>query len=101
MIPATTVLTRDTHGVCPYQVIGPLYFSHGPAVLEAVFASMEDWPAPCPGSLCPLPFLSETVMFQVPHIDMPPQVASKYRSVFSCISGDDESTPSVVYVGVL
>lgn len=61
------------------QVIGPLYFAHGPAVLEAVFASLEEWPAPCPGALCPLPFLSETVMFQVPEIDMPPQVASKYR----------------------
>lgn len=63
------------------QVIGPLYFSHGPAVLEAVFSSMEQWPAPCPGSLCPLPFLSETIMFQVPDIDMPPQVASQYRLV--------------------
>ena len=62
-----------------FQVIGPLYFTHGPAVLEAVFASVDDWPAPCPGSLCPLPFLGETVMFQVPDIDMPPQVASKYR----------------------
>lgn len=62
-----------------HQVIGPLYFTHGPAVLEAVHASVEDWPAPCPGSLCPLPFLGETVMFQVPDIDMPPQVASKYR----------------------
>ncbi|CAM9707718.1 unnamed protein product [Pylaiella littoralis] len=61
------------------KVIGPLYFTHGPAVLEAVHASVEDWPAPCPGSLCPLPFLGETVMFQVPDIDMPPQVASKYR----------------------
>lgn len=60
-------------------MIGPLYFTHGPAVLEAVYASVEDWPAPCPGSLCPLPFLGETVMFQVPDIDMPPQVASKYR----------------------
>lgn len=44
-----------------------------------MFASLEEWPAPCPGALCPLPFLSETVMFQVPDIDMPPQVASKYR----------------------
>ncbi|CAM9809042.1 unnamed protein product, partial [Scytosiphon promiscuus] len=61
------------------KVIGPLYFTHGPAVLEAVYASVEEWPAPCPGSLCPLPFLGETVMFQVPDIDMPPQVASKYR----------------------
>ncbi|CAM9151521.1 unnamed protein product, partial [Ectocarpus sp. 12 AP-2014] len=61
------------------KVIGPLYFTHGSAVLEAVFSSFEDWPAPCPGSLCPLPFLGETVMFQVPDIDMPPQVASKYR----------------------
>ncbi|CAM9339906.1 unnamed protein product, partial [Sphacelaria rigidula] len=33
----------------------------------------------CPGALCPLPFLSETIMFQVPDIDMPPQVASTYR----------------------
>ncbi|CAM9961336.1 unnamed protein product, partial [Ectocarpus sp. 12 AP-2014] len=61
------------------KVIGPLYFTHGSAVLEAVFSSFEDWPAPCPGSLCLLPFLGETVMFQVPDIDMPPQVASKYR----------------------
>lgn len=64
---------------CVLQVIGPLYFTHGSAVLEAVFSSFEDWPAPCPGSLCPLPFLGETVMFQVPDIDMPPQVASNYR----------------------
>lgn len=66
-------------GVVDLQVIGPLYFAHGPAVLEAVFASVEEWPAPCPGALCPLPFLSETIMFQVPEIDMPPQVASKYK----------------------
>ncbi|CAN0467158.1 unnamed protein product, partial [Ectocarpus sp. 8 AP-2014] len=51
------------------KVIGPLYFTHGSAVLEAVFSSFEDWPAPCPGSLCPLPFLGETVMFHVPDID--------------------------------
>lgn len=71
-------LRAATCEIISAQVIGPLYFTHGPAVLEAVFASIEEWPAPCPGALCPLPFLSETVMFQVPDIDMPPQVASKY-----------------------
>lgn len=82
---ATTIVrpfacvTRTRLLQCILQVIGPLYFTHGPAVLEAVFSSFEDWPAPCPGSLCPLPFLGETVMFQVPDIDMPPQVASNYR----------------------
>ncbi|CAN0372089.1 unnamed protein product, partial [Discosporangium mesarthrocarpum] len=46
--------------------MGPLYFTHGPMVLEAVYSSLELWPAPWPGTLCALPFLSETIMFQVP-----------------------------------
>jgi hypothetical protein len=59
------------------QVIGPLYFEHGAAVLEAVLAHIEDWPVPYANSHLALPFLGETIYFHVPHIDMPAQVNSK------------------------
>ncbi|CAM9637884.1 unnamed protein product, partial [Phaeothamnion confervicola] len=60
------------------KIIGPLYFDHGQAVLEAVVAHVEEWPPPHPAVPVVLPVLGETIYFSVPDIDMPPQVASKF-----------------------
>lgn len=59
------------------KVIGPLYFEHGVAVLEAVLAHIWEWPGPGPNLDLSLPFLGETIFFRVPNLDLPAQVAAK------------------------
>eukprot|EP01132_Coremiostelium_polycephalum_P011137 gene11137-13642_t len=56
------------------EIVGPLYFDHGPTLLEVAYQNIMSWPELKPGQTYELPILGYILTFHVPHTRGTPHI---------------------------